>query len=347
MKTPSSLERLMFGFMESQILFVLHDIGVFEYLNKRGASPAGPIGRDLKISPSSLERLLIGAVCSDLLDKTGEIYDLPLTLKPFLIKSSPHYIGDRFSHYWKTSYGLCTHLKSAVLENKPQWDKLDPSVSNPNDLNFVYNQAIYQDSATTAEFLETMWASGYEDSVDLCSKYSLDDHHVLVDLGGATGSFAIAAAKKNPKLQAVILDYPVVEPYAIEKIQHHSLQSCVQFKAGDLFDSILPQGDVYVIGYVLSDWPEPVCLSLLKTVYKHLPSGGTLLILEKFFDENKKGPYLTAMLNTIMLLEMHGSHKTSTEYQKMLQPIGFQDFQVIRSSGEKHMLVAKKGSQVI
>jgi hypothetical protein len=341
MKTPALLERMMFGFMESQILFVLHDAGVFDCLYPNPMT-ARQIGQVLDINSDALDRLLIGAVSFSLLNKVGDLYALEKQLDPFLVKSSPHYIGRRFSHYWKTSYHLAGYLKEAVQDNKPQWGKLETISSNDDDFGFVYERAIYNDPHATAEFLETMWASGYNDSVDLCRQFPLTHSKALVDLGGASGSFALAAAQENPHLKAVILDYPVVEPYANEKIQHHSLEHRVQFQSGNMFGPILPFGDVYVIGYVLSDWPLTICQALLKTVYDHLPPNGILLILEKFFDEDKTGPYLTAMLNTVMLLEMYGSHKTASEYITILKSIGFKACHVVRSIGEKHMIVGRK-----
>lgn len=342
MKVPIALERMMFGFVESQTLFVLHHVGVFDLLDLKESMIAVQMAKELTIPFMSLERLLITAVCCGLLDKKGEEYSLKADFKPFLAKNSPDYIGNRFSHYWKTSYSLFSHLKSAVFENKPQWDKQQHPGLDPSSLGFVYDQAIYSNPTTTLEFLETMWASGYDDSVNLCAQYPLKNHKMLVDLGGATGSFVIPAVEANPQLQAIILDYPLIKPYAEDKIHFYNLQHRIRFQGGDMFSPQLPQGDVYVIAYVLSDWPESVCLSLLRTVYEHLPMGGKLLILEKLFDEDKKGPYLTAMLNTIMLLEMHGRHKTALEYEDMLKNIGFQNIKTIRSAGEKHMIVAQK-----
>jgi hypothetical protein len=148
--------------------------------------------------------------------------------------------------------------------------------------------------------------------------------------------------ERNPGLDAVILDYPQVKPYAEENLASRGLASRARFQSGDLFKDPFPAGDVYVIGYLLSDWPESMCLSIIQKIYKGLPKEGRIVILEKLFEDDMSGPYVTAILNLIMLLEMYGKHRSAHEYRAWLGNAGFRDIEVIRSSGEKHMITAIK-----
>jgi hypothetical protein len=81
---------------------------------------------------------------------------------------------------------------------------------------------------------------------------------------------------------------------------------------------------------------------LLKKVYSCLPQKGLLLILEKLFDEDKNGSVETAMMNLAMLLETWGKHYSGSEYIEWLQEMGFHHCKVIRSSGEKHLIIGLK-----
>ena len=53
-------------------------------------------------------------------------------------------------------------------------------------------------------------------------------------------------------------------------------------------------------------------------------------------------PFTTAMMNLNMLLETYGKHRSAVEYTKWLNEIGFRNCKIVRSSGEKHMIVAFK-----
>lgn len=342
MKMPLMLEKMMFGFAESQVLFVCNELNLFDYLIDKGASSPRQISEDLGLPESSLERLLICAQCIKLLEKDNNNYKINPEWIPFLSNKSKDYCGEKFTHYFKTSYKIFDFLLPAIHENKTQWSKIGKKNILTDDLNSVYTDFIFSNEKSTAEFLSTMWASGYNDSIDLCEKFSFSDFRKLIDLGGATGSFAVAALQNNPDLTAIIMDYKQVKPYAEEKFTELNVNARVNFYAGDIFKDELPIGDIYSIGYLLSDWPESMCISLIQKVYEKLPKNGLIVILEKLFDDDKSGPYLTAMLNLTMLLEMHGKHRTAPEYLDWLHNVGFRDSQVIYSSGEKHMIIGVK-----
>lgn len=342
MKMPIEIERMMFGFIESQVLFIINDLKLFDFLEEQGPSTAKEIANGLKLPFPSLERLLICATAMKLLVKTEGLYTLNDSWRAFLLTDSAQYCGEKFSHYWKKSYKIFEHLFSAIQENSPQWHKIDQTICIASDIKKVYSNSIYNSESSTKEFLDTMWASGYHDSIDLCKKYSFKGYDTLVDLGGANGSFVIPALLMNPNLNAVIMDYPIVQPFAEKKLAEYKVQSRGKFDIGNIFEDPLPKADVYSIAYVLSDWPEVDCLYLIKKVYDSLPKNGLILILEKFFNNDKTGPYLTAMLNLTMLLEMYGTHRSVPEYIQWLKKIGFSEFDVIYSFGEKHMIVGKK-----
>ncbi|MBA3661443.1 MAG: hypothetical protein H0W64_06935 [Gammaproteobacteria bacterium] len=342
MKMPILLEKMMFGFVESQILFVCDELKLFDDLITEGPATLEQLSQRMGLPLSSLERLLIGAHCIKLLEKEGPYYNVNAIWIPFLSRSSDHYCGGKFTHYFKTSYKIFDFLLPAVKTNQPQWEKIGKEAITQSNLDAVYIDHIYENEQSTTDFLSTMWASGYNDSVDLCHQFTFKGCKKLVDLGGANGSFAIAALHKNPDLTAVIMDYPHVRNAAEKKLTEHHCQSRGTFYPGNIFTDSLPLGDVYSIGYLLSDWPESRCVSLLQKVYDHLPPNGIIVILEKFFEDDKSGPYLTAMLNITMLLEMHGTHRSATEYGIWLQNIGFQHIQVTYSAGEKHMITAIK-----
>lgn len=339
MKMPEQLERMMFGFIESQALFVGNELKLFDHLIHHGPSTSMQIAQALDLPVSSLERLLIVATSMQLLEKNNEKFKLRDEWIPFLSRTSLHYCGNKFLHYWKNSYKIFEYLIPAIKENAPQWNKI---MDCNTTIDSVYRNSIYHSLESTEDFLETMWSSGFIDSLDLCKQFSFAGYKKIIDLGGATGSFAIAALQQNPALYAEIIDFEQVEPYAKQKFSEYGLTDRASFYKGDIFQDTLKKGDIYSIGYVLSDWPENYCLALIQKVYDSLPENGLIVILEKFFNEDKSGPYLTAMLNLTMLLEMHGTHRTVSEYKKWLMNTGFSEFEVVYSSGEKHMLIAKK-----
>lgn len=337
MKMPIELEKMMFGFIESQVLYTCHNLGILEYLVNKGPASCKKISEHFDVPSSSLERLLSAAVASGLLKIKQGFYSLKSDYISFFDKNNSVYCGGLFGHYENKTYPLFKFLTNGVQEDKMQWNKIDGSSSDR-----IYQDMIYSDDASTEEFLETMWQSGYKDSLDLCRQYSLSRYQNLVDLGGASGSFTVAALQSNPELNACLMDLEQVKPYAKQRFSEYSLNQRATFITGDMFNDELPLGDIYVIGYVLSDWPDDMCVSLINKCYQSLPKGGLIIILEKHLCEDKSAPYLTAMMNLVMLLEMRGRHRTYSEYIGWLQQTGFANIETVYSDGGKNMLIGKK-----
>ncbi len=334
---PPEIKNSMYGFMMSHVLFVGDETGIFDYLARGGFYTTEELAEVANVKSSALERLLLGGVAIGLVQKQANTYGMPEHLRPFLQKNSPQYFGEAFSHFREISTQIFPYLKEALKENKPQWKYILGDSQDASPFAQLYN-----DSERLENFLRSMWGIGYAPAKELVEKYSLDKYHTLVDVGGGSGSFAIAALEKYLQLNAIVFDLPNVHPFLEIKCTEYQLLDRLKFVAGDFFKDELPQGDVYVLGYILSDWNREDGTKLLKKIFNSLPENGTVLILEKLFDENKKGPLETAMMNLAMLLETWGQHYSGSEYLSWLEKVGFQNCKVIRSSGEKHLVVGNK-----
>ncbi|MFM6589809.1 MAG: methyltransferase [Microcystis panniformis] len=334
---PSEIKNSMYGFMMSHVLFVGDETGIFDYLAQGGFYTTEELAEVADVKSSALERLLLGSVAIGLVQKQANTYGMPEHLRPFLQKKSPEYCGESFSHFREISTHIFPYLKEALKEDKPQWKYILGDLQDASPFAELYNN-----SQRIKNFLASMWGMGYTPAKELVEKYPLDKHQTLVDIGGGSGSFSIAALEKYPTLNAIVFDLPNVRFFLEDKCAEHQLADRLKFVAGDFFKEDLPHGDVYVLGYILSDWNREDGTKLLKKIFDSLPEGGTIFIVEKLFNEDKNGPVETAMMNLSMLLETWGQHYSGSDYIFWLEKVGFQNCQVIRSSGEKHLVVGVK-----
>lgn len=334
---PKEIQQAMYGFMMSHVLFTADELGVFDYIAQGKGSTSADLGQLTGINPDTLERLLLGAASMGLLTRKKETYVIPDHLEPFLAKSSPNYCGGAFSHFREISTKTFLFLKNGLEEDKPQWSKVLDKGEDYSPFTELYN-----DQKRLENFLSSMWGLGYEPAKELVKQYPLNQHKMLVDVGGATGSFSISALEAYPSLKAIVFDLPAVGQCLKNKAIEHGVSDRLTFVQGDFFKDELPEGDVYVLGYILSDWNRKDGTRLLKKIYDRLPKGGLVLVLEKLFDEDKNGPIETAMMNLGMLLETWGKHYSGSEYMDWLEEIGFHNCQIFRSSGEKHMVIGIK-----
>jgi SAM-dependent methyltransferase len=204
-------------------------------------------------------------------------------------------------------------------------------------------ETIYRDEQATRAFVEAMWNLSYAASHELARLADLRDDELLVDVGGASGPFAIAALLYRPGLRAVVFDLPLVEPYLREAGRALGVADRLDFVPGDFFNDDLPEGDCIAFGYVLSDWTDETCLGLLRKAYQACRPGGRVLIMERLFDDDRRGPLATAVMNLEMHVETQGRHRTAAEYTDLLAEAGFDTAAVRRSSREKHLVTGHKG----
>lgn len=334
---PEAIGKALYGFMASEVLYVCVEKGIFEYLCKHPGSSAENISSQLTLNSDAVERLLILAEANDLLGSEHGNYRIPSSLRQYFDADSSNYCGDTVRHFITSTKPLFSYLSQTIVDGKAAWlnETSDEASVSPFD-------EIYKTPESVKRFVSAMWNIGYKPAKELVEQFDFDKYEHLVDLGGASGSFSIAVLERHANMKATVFDLPPVGPSLKERAVKHRVDKRLSFIPGDFFKDVLPPGDIYSYGYILSDWDREQCTYLLKKSYEALPENGVLIVLEKLFNDDKKGPYSTANMNLSMMLETNGKHYSSNEYDKWLKEIGFKSVDIYRSSYDKHMIVAKK-----
>jgi ubiquinone/menaquinone biosynthesis C-methylase UbiE len=109
----------------------------------------------------------------------------------------------------------------------------------------------------------------------------------LLDVGGNTGKWAVQCANFNPDVRITIADLPQQLNLARETIRENRLERRVDFFAIDVLDESgsFPEGyDAIWMSQFLDCFSENEIVSILRRVARSLPAGGSLYILELFWD---------------------------------------------------------------
>lgn len=109
----------------------------------------------------------------------------------------------------------------------------------------------------------------------------------LLDVGGNTGKWAVQCAKFDPAVHVTIADLEKQLAFARETIRAQQLEARVSFHATDLLDESkpLPTGhDAIWMSQFLDCFSEAEIVSVLRRAATALAPGGTIYILELFWD---------------------------------------------------------------
>lgn len=328
---PVELERSIYGFVTIKALYLLSKYDAFSYIMARGSAGPQEISAAIHVNEDTLERLLLVLGAAGVLARTEDgSYSVVPATAPFLDRTSEFYLGQFVEHLAVTSADRLGSLESYLISGQPENE-----VEQPFDV-------FYGTDESALAFTEAMWDLSFGSSQEIVASAELGPVKCLVDVGGASGPFAIAALRAWPDLRAVIFDLPSVKSAATKKSQEYGLQDRLSFVAGDFFNDELPSGDCIAFGYILSDWKDDVALELLEKAFRACTSAGSVFVMDRLFDEDRRGPMSTAVMNLIMHLEMRGRHRNANEYVRLVESAGFVDCEVRRFRGEKHLIVGHK-----
>ena len=331
---PTNVLDLLFAFRKSKAMFDAVSLGVFDALVK-GPKSAKTLAGEIGADPAALEQLLNACVGLELLSWSSSGYANTPAATAYLTSESPDRMTGYISYSNDVMWKLWANLKDAVREGTNRW-KQTYGWDGPLFSHF------FRTDQSRREFLMGMHGFGRISSPHVASAFDLSRFRRFVDLGGATGHLAIAACERYPQLRGVVFDLPESIPLAQEIVAESSVAGRITFVPGDFFKDTLPEGDVIALGRILHDWTEEKVLRLLGRIYERLPAGGAVLIAEKLLDENKTGPSWAQMQSLNMLVCTEGKERTLSEYERLLDQVGFRDVQGCRTASPLDAVLASK-----
>ena len=322
------------AFRRSKAMFAGVDLGLFDALAERPRT-LPEIAKKLSLSEDGAERLLDALVGIGFLRREGDAYVNAEVANRYLTSTSP----DRMTGYLKYSNGpgwkLWTDLEGAVREGSHRW-KAVYGWDGPIFSHF------FKDEEAKREFLMGMHGFGRISSPAVAAAVDLSPFTKLVDLGGATGHFVMAACERYGHLRGVVFDLPEATGLAREMVRESPAADRIEIVGGDFFVDDLAQGDVYALGRIVHDWSVPKIEKLLSRIFDALPPGGAILIVEKVLDDDKSGPPWAQMQNLNMLVCTEGKERNFAEYDALLRAAGFENAKLYRTDSPADGILARK-----
>ena len=307
----------------SQILLAANDCDVFTAIGKERLSLQG-IARRCKANAEGLRLLLDALVSLGILDRDSRGYRNTALGRRYLDRRSPEALTNLlwlFAHHWQD----WTKLPAALRKGRLGWA---PMTASPN-FRRRFSLAMHERSYTLAK--PTVQAMRIGSSATR-----------FLDLGGGPGSYAIALAKRYPKLQGVIMDQTTTVAKGL--IREHRLHARLRVKTGNIFKDELGTGyDAVLCSNVIHVFNEDENRKLLRRAAQALRIGGKLFIVEFFLEAGRTAPARSAVFSVLMYLYTGtGRCYSWSEVQEWLRTLGYGRFKRHRITPAIGMLEAAK-----
>ncbi len=260
---------LVMGFVSSQVLWALVELRILHSLVD-GPRTAAQIASNNSLSEERAEILMNGAVALGLIRlKSKRFYVLSrkgasLLGVPGLTDMIRHH-----AHFYRDMSNPIELLR----------DEVDTELSRfwP----YVLNASNGAPAKVTENYSNLMAASQKLVAHDTLKMVSFKPHWKVLDIGGGSGNFAIEVARKFTGVTLSVYDLPQVATSAQARLEEESMTDRINFHPGSFRDDLLPIGfDVITLIRVLYDHADLTVMTLLKSVYNALPTGGRLIISE-------------------------------------------------------------------
>ncbi len=203
------------------------------------------------------------------------------------------------------------------------------------------------DDLTLWEYFQTInptAGKNFANEIDLISQgsnlaiqqYDFSNEKCIIDLGGSTGSLLFNILKNHTQLTGVLFDLPETTQFANVPDE---LNDRTQVISGNFLESVPSNVDVYLLRYILHDWDDTSCISILSNCQKASPKA-KILIIESVLEENNNHPF-SLLLDIWMLMLFQGAkERTRTEYEMLLHESGYQIQQIIETGSPIRIIEA-------
>ena len=180
---------------------------------------------------------------------------------------------------------------------------------------------------------------------EVLATYSFANHRCVLDVGGGQGTFVSRLAGHAAHLKLKLFDLPQVAELAQDNFKKKSLSDRIEAFGGDFLKDTLPAGaDLITLVRVAHDHPDAHVNTILRSIFKALPAGGTLLLTEPMAQANDETPLGDAYFHFYLLAMGSGRLRTVKELSDMILDAGFDSVEVLANAMplQTRILIAKK-----
>ena len=274
------LQRLSRSYREAATLMAAVEVGLFTRV-ARGADTLTRLTEALDVTATNAERLVTACVALGLLVREGDRLRNAPDVQRYLVEGEPGYAGP-----W-------------MLFTKPEWDEWGRLAEHLRHTGLPAVLGKYAEGFTVGEarkYHEATYSIGMGSGRRFVRQVDLGRRRRILDLGGGSGCYCIAACQAHPHLSAVVFDLPPVAEVAREFIASHGLSGRITAAAGDFTADPLPPGaDVVIMASNLPQYSRDIVQPVIRKAWLALEPGGEMHLIGEMLDAERTGPAYPAL----------------------------------------------------
>lgn len=158
----------------------------------------------------------------------------------------------------------------------------------------------------------------------------------LVDVGGGTGTLAMAITDAFPHLICTVFDLPHV-------VANLEDRQNLTYVGGNMFEAI-PCADAVLFKWIFHCWSDEECTKILSRCRESIPSkeqGGRVIIIDIVVD-SKKGDSASIetqlLFDMLMMVNTSGKERTQKDWEELFKAAGYRDYKITPILGLRSLI---------
>ena len=323
--SPENLREMANSFRQSRVLLSAVELKIFTVLDKHMMT-SEEVSRKINADPRATDRLMNALCGMGLLRKIkGKFYNADLSSK-YLVEEKPEFMGNLYhtNHLWNT------------------WSYLTDSVKQGSSFKGDQNKG--EKENWVEAFISAMHYRGVKQGKILSMTIDLTNVKNMLDIGGGSAAFSMELVKKNPSINAVVLDLPHVIPLTKKYVSEAGLLDNFDFIEGDYltkdfessYDLILLSAIVHINSYEQNKILIQKCADALN-------KNGMIIIRDFVMNDDRTQPYHGALFSLNMLVgTANGDTYTEQEMKEWFQSAGINKIERKNTSFGSDLMIGTK-----
>jgi hypothetical protein len=150
----------------------------------------------------------------------------------------------------------------------------------------------------------------------VAAAYDFAGRSHVVDVGGGQGTLVAAVLRRNAHLTGEVLD----QQHVVAAAGPADLAGRWTGTAGSFFERV-PPADCYLLKWILHDWDDDECVTILSRCRESLALGGVVLVVEMVLDRPGHAR-LAAFMDLNMMVQLGGRERTEAAYADLFDRAG-------------------------
>ena len=309
------LGELLGGFVGTQLLYVVSELGVADALGERRCSLEA-LAERVNVVPHVLYRFLRVLATYGVFeqDAAGEFGNTPASK---LLRRDD---GSGWRDY-AIVYGSVYRALAEALPAARTGENMFARVHGVDWWTWLG-----RNPEIGATFNRAMQA-GAEGRVELVAGLAWQAGETVVDVGGGNGALVIELLRRHTQLSGIVFDLPEVAAEAEARVETAGLSNRCRVLPGSFFDEVPTGGDVYLLAKVLHDWDDDAAARILNIVRAAVPENGRLLVVDSVVPAGNS-PHPAKVIDLVMLSLVDGRERDEDDWRQLLEACGFQPVQI-------------------